>query len=63
MKRYDQDCAICRLMRSLAFSGLGMSLGAGCAYLFGASKENMVYSGIIVAGLLVFGLGRKKKGL
>lgn len=62
MKQYDQECVVCRLMRSLAFSGLGMGLGAGSAYLLGASKETMVYSGIVVATLLVFGLlGRKKE--
>lgn len=62
MKHYDQDCSVCRLMRSLAFSGLGMGLGAGLAYLLGGSKEHMVYAGIVLATLLVFGpLGRKKK--
>lgn len=62
MKHYDQECSACRLMRGLAFSGLGMGLGAGLAYLLGASKENMVYTGIVFATLLVFGLlGRKKR--
>jgi len=61
MKKYDRDCALCRVMRGLAFSGLGMGLGAGGAYLVGANRENMVYAGIVVSFILVFGiLGRKK---
>jgi len=61
MKKYDRDCSVCRLMRGLAFSGLGMGIGAGAAYLFGANREHMVYAGIVVAMILVFGvLGRQK---
>lgn len=56
MVLYNKDCPLCKLMRSLAFSGLGMGLGAGAAYLFGASKENMVYTGMVVAAIVVFGL-------
>jgi hypothetical protein len=60
MKHYSEDCSVCKLMRSLAFTGLGMGLGAGGAYLFGASRQEMVYSGIVVAAILIFGLfGRK----
>ena len=62
MKQDDQDCALCRLMRSLAFSGVGMAVGAGAAHLLGASRENMVYAGIVVATVLVFGLLDKKRG-
>lgn len=58
---YGPDCSVCRLMRSLAFTGLGMGLGAGGAYLLGASKENMVYSGIVTAAMIVFGLLRRNK--
>lgn len=62
MKYQNQDCALCRMMRGLAFSGLGMALGAGLSYLLGASKETMVYTGILFATILVFGvLSRQKK--
>ena len=61
MKYYREDCSVCKLMRSMAFTGLGMGLGVGAAYLLGADKQNMVYSGIAVATILVFGLlGREK---
>ncbi len=61
MKHRDQDCPFCRMMRALAFSGVGMVLGTGSAYLLGASKETMVYIGIITATIIVFGvLGRQQ---
>lgn len=62
MKHYNEDCSVCKLMRSMAFTALGMGLGVGAAYLLGADKQNMVYSGMAVATLLVFGvLGRKNR--
>ena len=61
MRNYDRHCAVCRLMRSLAFTGLGMGLGAGVAYLLGASKENVMMAGIVTATVLVFGIIDKKK--
>jgi hypothetical protein len=49
-------------MRSLAFTSLGMGAGMAVAYLFGASKENMMLSGLFVAAVLVFGwMGRKPR--
>ena len=61
MKKYDRDCTLCRMMRALSLSGLGMGLGAAGAYFLGASKENMVYTGMVVATILVFGsIGRTK---
>ncbi len=49
-------------MRSLAFTGLGMGLGAGIAYLFGANRQNMILTGIVTAAIIVFGLlGREKR--
>lgn len=61
MRDYDRNCPVCRLMRSLAFSGLGMGIGGGVAYLFGASRENIVMAGIVTAAVLVFGIIDKKK--
>ncbi len=56
MRGYNRDCAFCRFMRSLAFSGLGMGLGSGAAYLYGADRSNVVMTGIVVAAIVVFGL-------
>jgi len=48
-------------MRSLAFTGLGMGLGGGVAYLVGASKENIMMAGIVTAAVIVFGIIDRKK--
>ena len=60
MRDYDRNCAFCRLMRSLAFTGVGMGVGSGTAYLLGASKQNIMMSGIVVSAIIVFGLIDKK---
>ncbi len=60
MKGYDENCAFCRLMRSLAFTGVGMGLGSGTAYLVGANLENILMSGIVVSAIIVFGMLGKK---
>ncbi len=61
MRGYDRNCPVCRFMRSLAFSGVGMGLGGGIAWLLGASKENIMMSGIVVAAIIVFGLQNNKR--
>ena len=61
MRDYDRNCPVCRLMRSLAFTGLGMGLGSGVAYLLGANKENTMMAGIVTAAVIVFGVINKKK--
>jgi len=48
-------------MRSFAFTGLGMGLGSGAAYLWGATQENILMSGMFVAFIIVFGLMDKKR--
>jgi len=61
MRSYNTNCAICRFMRSFAFTGVGMALGSGGAYLFGATQENILLSGMFVAFIIVFGLMDKKR--
>jgi hypothetical protein len=61
MKGYDKNCSFCRLMRSLAFAGVGMGIGSLTAYWFGASKQNSLISGIVVAAIIVFGLLNKNQ--
>ena len=60
MRDYNRDCSVCRLMRSLAFTGLGMAIGGGAAYLLGASKQDSIMTGIVTAAILVFGILDKK---
>jgi hypothetical protein len=61
MRGYEKDCAFCRLMRSLAFTGVGMGLGSGAAYLLGANKQDIMMSGIVVSAIIVFGMLDRKK--
>jgi len=61
MKAYDENCPLCRLMRSLAFTGVGFALGGGVAFLIGAAQHNIIMSGIVTAAILVFGVIKKKK--
>jgi hypothetical protein len=55
------NCPVCRLMRSLAFSGLGMAIGGGIAFLLGASRDQSLMAGIVTAAVLVFGIVDKKR--
>ena len=61
MRGYERNCAFCRLMRSLAFTGVGMGLGSGSAYLLVASQQNIITSGIVVSAIIVFGILDKNK--
>ncbi len=60
-RAYDRNCNICRLMRSLAFTGVGMGIGCGTAYLLGADQQTIITSGIVVSAIIVFGLLDNKK--
>lgn len=61
MRGYERDCAFCRLMRSLAFTGVGMGIGSGSAYLLGANQQDVIMSGIVVSAIIVFGMLDKKR--
>ena len=61
IRAYDKNCPLCRLMRSLAFTGVGFALGGGIAYLLGASRQDVILSGIVTAAILVFGIIGKKE--
>ena len=60
MRGYNRDCGVCRLMRSLAFSGLGMLMGYFAAHAYGASQQNSLLTGIVVSAIIVFGIVDKK---
>ena len=60
-KSGNQDCALCRVMRSMAFSGAGGAIGAIGALLIGASRQNIMLSALVVAAIFVFAFAVKKK--
>ena len=59
---YNRDCVLCRVMRAMAFSGLGAAVGGyGALYLFGAGKESALMAAVAGASILVLGLGARQK--
>lgn len=55
-----QDCAVCRGMRSFAFSGLGAGLGGLIAIFLEREKDEMIYWTLAGAMLfMVIMLGKK----
>ncbi len=60
--KYDRDCVLCRVMRAMAFSGLGAAVGGyGALFLFGASKENALLAAVAGASVLVLGLSVRER--
>lgn len=60
MQRYDRDCLLCRVMRAMAFSGLGAMIGGYGALLFDASKQTALMAAVVGASL-VLGLTARAK--
>lgn len=61
MQRYDRDCAVCRLMRAMAFSALGAALGGYGALWLGASKQTAFTAAVVGASIMVLGLAMRAK--
>jgi hypothetical protein len=53
------DCPLCRMMRSLAFSGIGAAIGAGIGSLFDLQKSDVWMSAVAGAFVMVFIVMRK----
>lgn len=60
-KTTNRNCALCRVMRSMAFSGAGALVGACVAMLLGASRQNILLSAVVVAAIFVFAFVETKK--
>jgi len=48
------DCAFCKMMRSMAFSGIGAAIGAGIGSLLELEKTDVWMSAIAGAFVMVF---------
>jgi len=53
------DCAFCRMMRSMAFSGIGAAAGAGIGSLLNLQKSDVWMCAIGGAFVMVFLVLRK----
>ncbi|BCX89846.1 hypothetical protein MIN45_P2219 [Methylomarinovum tepidoasis] len=56
-----RDCAFCRMMRALAFSGLGAAVGGYGALYLGASRENALMAAVAGAVMLVLGMNLRER--
>jgi hypothetical protein len=61
VRKYNRDCNLCRVMRGMAFSGAGAAIGAGCALLVGATRQEVMMTALVLAAVFVFGFASKKK--
>jgi len=53
------DCAFCKMMRSMAFSGIGAAMGAGVGSLLNLQKSDVWMCAIGGAFVMVFLVLRK----
>lgn len=60
-QNYQRNCSVCRIMRSMAFSGIGAAIGAGGAFLLGANRQDAMMAALVCAAVLVFGLANKNQ--
>lgn len=56
----DNDCVLCRVMRGLAFGGLGAAIGGYGSMLFGADRNEAVYYALFGALALTAIVYRKR---
>lgn len=50
----NADCPLCKMMRSMAFSGIGAAIGAGIGSLLELEKTDVWLSAIAGAFVMVF---------
>jgi len=54
------DCVLCRVMRGLAFGGLGAAIGGYGSMLFGADRNDAIYFAVFGA-LVLTGIVLRKR--
>jgi len=61
MARMDDNCPLCRVMRGLAFGGLGAAIGGYGSMLFGAPRNEAIYYALFGALALTAFVQRKRE--
>ena len=59
-KSTNRSCTLCRVMRSMAFSGAGGGLGALLALALGRNQQEIMLSALFAAAVFVFAFVPKK---
>ncbi|MEN8178656.1 MAG: hypothetical protein ABFS39_08550 [Pseudomonadota bacterium] len=57
-----RNCALCRVMRGLAFGGMGAAIGGYGAILFGVDRQEAMFYALFGALALTAFILRKKSG-
>jgi hypothetical protein len=59
-KRPFDNCVLCRVMRGLAFGGLGAAIGGYGSMLFGVERDQAIYFALFGALALTVIVQRKR---
>ncbi len=59
-KRTTDNCVLCRVMRGLAFGGLGAAIGGYGSMLFGVDRDQAIYFALFGALALTAFVQRKR---
>jgi hypothetical protein len=59
-KKRADNCPLCRVMRGLAFGGLGAAIGGYGSMLFGASQDDAIYYALFGALAMTAFMQRKR---
>ncbi|MEW8316726.1 MAG: hypothetical protein AB2669_17455 [Candidatus Thiodiazotropha endolucinida] len=57
----NRNCTLCRVMRGLAFGGIGAAIGGYGALLFGVERSDAIYYALFGAVALAAFLQRKRE--
>lgn len=57
----DSNCVLCRVMRGLAFGGIGAAVGGYGSMFFGADKQQAIYFAVFGA-LALTAIVQRKRG-
>jgi hypothetical protein len=59
-KKTAENCPLCRVMRGLAFGGMGAAIGGYGAILFGVDRNDAIYYALFGALAMVAFVQRKR---
>lgn len=61
-KKTAENCPLCRVMRGLAFGGMGAAIGGYGSILLGVSRDEAIYFALFGALAMTAFMHRKRSG-
>lgn len=61
-KKTADNCPLCRVMRGLAFGGMGAAIGGYGSMLFGVTRDEAIYFALFGALAMTAFVHRKRSG-